>query len=302
MSMQVGNAPVSWGVFETDAPWTTTPPYGQVMDEMRAAGYVGTELGPYGYYPTEPARLRAELDARGLALASSFVPVDLAGGADPERAVGDAVRVGWLLAALGSRELILADAGHEERKATAGSGAPEPRLTDGQWREAARLVERIARAAGELGLRTVFHHHAGTYVETPDELARLCALTDPGLVGVCLDTGHYVYGGGDPLVAVREYGERVRYVHLKDVWPEKLARVRETRMPMDQAWAYGVFSPLGRGMVDFPAFVEALRAMGYGGWLIVEQDIVLDEQGRAEQPPIEAARESREYLRRECGL
>lgn len=298
----VGNAPVSWGVFEAGPlARRENPPYERVMDEIAATGYYGTELGPYGYFPTDPATLRRALAQRRLALGSAFVPVDIT-GADPEVALEEARTAGRLLAAMGVSQLILADADHSERAATAGRPGAQPQLTDSQWRQAAQLVEWIARDLAGLGLQVVFHHHVGTYVETPDDLRRLLALTDPELVGVCFDTGHYVYGGGDAVEGLRELGSRIRYVHLKDVWPERLARVRAERIPMEQAWELGVFSPLGAGTVDFPAVVEGLRRQDYAGWLIVEQDVVLDERGEATPSPVTGARDSREFLREACGV
>src|SRR5262249_31064700 len=154
----------------------------------------------------------------------------------------------------------------------------------------------------QLGMRVVVHHHAGTFVETPDEIDRLLVATDPELVGLLLDTGHAVYGGADPLEVLRRHGDRVRYLHLQDVRAGELARVRTTGIAMAEAWRHGVFCPLGEGVVDFPRVVEALRSRGYQGWLIVEQDVVPDQAGRLEPEPFDSARRSRRYLREQVGL
>jgi inosose dehydratase len=300
--LRLGNAPVSWGVYEADRP---NPPFGEVLDAIAAAGYAGTELGPYGYLPTEPDALARELTGRGLALGSSFVALPLE---DPERragAVAHALEVARLLASQGVGELIVADDEDAERARIAGRVPADGSAgwSDAEWREAARSLETLARALrDEAGMRVVVHHHAGTFVETPAEIERLLDETDTDLVGLLLDTGHYAYGGGDPLAALARHGRRVRYVHLKDCDAAKLARVRTSDQDMAGAWAGGVFCPLGEGLVDFPRLIETLRGQGYAGWLIVEQDVVPDAQGRLSPDPLDSARKSREYLRKKAGI
>jgi inosose dehydratase len=299
---RVGNAPVSWAVYEADRP---NLPFGSVLDQIAAAGYEGTELGPYGYLPTNPERLAKELALRGLSLGSSFVPLPLEDSACRERAVEKALAVARLLSTQGVGELILADDEDPGRQAIAGRVPRDGSAgwRDPQWREAAATVDAVARALrDELGMRVVVHHHAGTFVETPAEIDRLLEQTDADVVGLLLDTGHAVYGGADPLDLVRRHGSRIRYVHLKDAKAEELAHVRASDVSMEEAWRRGVFCPLGAGVVDFPRVVEALRSIGYSGWLIVEQDVVPDAAGRLSPDPLESARESRAYLREKTGL
>jgi inosose dehydratase len=300
--MRVGNAPVSWGVYEADRP---NPPFAQVLDAIARAGYEGTELGPYGYLPTEPAPLGRELAARGLGLGSSFVPIPLEDESARARGVEHALQVARLLASQGVRELIVADDEDPRRARIAGrvAGNGHHGWSDAQWRAAAGTLDALAGALhDQLDMRVVVHHHAGTFVETPAEVDRLLAETDPRRVGLLLDTGHYVYGGGDPLDALERHGARIRYLHLKDVRGTELQRVRSTGIAMDEAWRRGVFCPLGEGVVDFPRVVDALRGRGYDGWLIVEQDVVPDDEGRLRPDPSESAARSRAYLRERCGL
>jgi len=276
-----------------------------VLDGIARAGYAGTELGPFGYLPTSPRELDHELRSRGLSLGSSFVPLPLE---DPSRraaSVRAALDVGRLLSSQRVRELIVADDEDPARAARAGRVPADGSagFDDKQWREAVTTLNAVARALrDELSMTVVVHHHAGTFVETPQEIDRLLAETDPELVGLLLDTGHAVYGGADPLDVLRRHGERVRYVHLKDVRAAELARVRTTDIPMAEAWRRGVFCPLGEGVVDFPRVVESLRSRDYDGWLIVEQDVVPDEDGRLEPEPFDSARRSRRYLRENVGL
>jgi inosose dehydratase len=300
--MRVGNAPVSWGVYEADRP---NPPFADVLDGIARAGYSGTELGPYGYLPTTPKELDHELRSRGLTLGSSFVPLPLEDAARREDSVRAALAVARLLASQRVRELIVADDEDPERQKRAGRvpGDGSAGFDDRQWREAVTTLNAVARALrDELAMSVVVHHHAGTFVETPQEIDRLLAETDPDLVGLLLDTGHAVYGGADPVEVLRRHGRRVRYVHLKDVRSDELAHVRSSDIAMGEAWKRGVFCPLGEGVVDFPGVVESLRSNGYDGWLIVEQDVVPDEQGRLDPEPFASARRSRAYLRDEVGV
>jgi inosose dehydratase len=293
---------VSWAVYEADRP---NPPFATVLDQIAAAGYEGTELGPYGYLPTDPAVLARELSARGLTLGSSFVPLPLEDPSRRARAIESALAVARLLATQGVRELILADDEDPARQKVAGRVPADGRAgwSDAQWGEAARTIDGVARALrAELRMRVVVHHHTGTFLETPAEIDRLLGATDPEGVGLLLDTGHAVYGGADPLDIVRRHGSRIWYVHLKDARADELARVRTTDVTMGEAWRRGVFCPLGEGVVDFPRLVEALRERGYAGWLIVEQDVVPDDSGRLVPDPLESARKSRAYLRERTGL
>jgi inosose dehydratase len=299
--MRVGNAPVSWGVYEADG---KNPPFAQVLDAIARAGYEGTELGPYGYLPTEPAALGRELSARHLRLGSSFVPVPLEDPGRREHSVAAALQVAGLLAAHGVRDLIIADDEDPQRTRIAGRvGRNGGGWDDARWREAVRTLDAIAHAVDRAHhMRVVVHHHAGTFVETPEEIDRLLKETDADRVGLLLDTGHAAYGGGDPVDILRRHRERVRYVHLKDARKDELDRVRRTDITMQEAWKRGVFCPLGEGVVDFPALVETLRGRGYDGWLIVEQDVVPDAQGRLEPEPFQSAVRSREFLREKVGL
>jgi inosose dehydratase len=300
--IHVGNAPVSWGVYEAEhrhVDWI------EVLDAIAEAGYAGTELGPYGYMPTDPDVLRSELAKRGLALGSSYVPLPLSRPEDSERAVARGLEVARLLATQGVTQLICADEGDDGRKEVAGRVAPDGTdgLDDRRWTGAARTLETLARQLrDELGMSIVVHHHAGTYIETAEEIDRLLAMTDPELVGLLLDTGHALFGGAEPLDVLAQHGDRVRYIHFKDADTSVLARVRTGELSMDEAWKAGVFCPLGKGAIAFGEIVERLRAFSYRGWGIVEQDVVPAADGSLHPDPFEAARESRRYLRETAGI
>ena len=276
--IQIANAPCSWGVLEFDMAGQQLQ-YPQVLDEIRATGYSGTELGDYGFMPTEPAALRAEIDARQLALVGAYVPVALADAAAHAAGVADALRTGRLIREAGGGQplIVLADQNGavEQRTRNAGRIGPEDGLDAAGWRAFARGAMEVARAVrDELGLRTVFHHHCAGYVETPAEVDRLLDLTDPVVLGLCLDTGHLTYGGGDPLEALRRYGERVWHVHFKDCHPEIAQTARRDGWDYFEAVRRGVFCELGQGSVDFAAVKRELDGQGYAGWIVVEQDVL----------------------------
>lgn len=299
MSIKVGNAPVSWGVMEV-AGWGKQIPYSQLLDEMAEAGYAGTELGPYGYLPTNPNQLTKELSTRGLQLVASFVPLPLAHAESHEAGYQEAIKVAQLLAQAGARLIVLADEMSEERMAVSGRvDDSKDGMNEQQWEAAAKLLGRIAEACRDLGLPSVFHHHAGTLVETPKEVEQLCERTDPELLGLCLDTGHYFFGGGDPVDAVRLYGTRIRHLHLKDVQLPVLAASRRERIGFLEAVKRGVFCELGAGAIDLNRVVKDLTAGGYSGWAIVEQDV---DTRSEEVMPFQSALRSRQYLRNVIGI
>jgi inosose dehydratase len=294
--IRIANAPCSWGALEFDLA-TPAPGYVQVLDEIAATGYMGTELGDWGFMPTDPAALRAELAARSLTLVAAFVPVALANPAAHADGEAVAVRTARLLAAVAERSplLVLADENGSvsERTRHAGRIRPELGLHDDQWTTFASGAERIARAVRDAtGLRTVFHHHCAGYVETPAEIDALMQRTDPEILGLCLDTGHLIYGGGDPLTVLERYADRIWHVHFKDCDPQIAEQARQQGWDYFEAVRRGIFSELGRGSVDFSTVKQALDERGYHGWIVVEQD-VLPGMGT----PKESAQRNRDYLR-----
>jgi inosose dehydratase len=294
MTIRIASAPVSWGIYEFEGiePKFT---YGQVLDEIAETGYTGIELGPYGYLPTDPAVLREELHKRGLQLLSAFVPVRLVDAAAHDAGAQEALKVGRLLAALGARYVVLADDNGKVPELVKQAGQRSgSKLNAAEWDVFAAGVNTIARRVNdELGLQIVFHHHCAGYVETPDETRELLARTDPDLIGLCLDTGHWHYAGGDAVQCIREFGPRVRYLHFKDCSATIARQCREQKKDYFEAVAAGVFCPLGEGEVDFPAVVAAMQARGYDGWAIVEQDILTDDPGL----PKRCSQANRDYLR-----
>ena len=267
----IGTVPMLW-IHGGPADRPPPPDAATILDEIARLGFEGTQLG--SGFP-EGAQLRDELAGRGLRLAEVYVPIP----ATADGPVADALDVAMehlrRLHDAGGEVLCVAIDGSAERDACAGRTAPPPTpvFTDAAWAALVELLHDIADAAAALGHPTVFHPHAGTFVETPAEVDRLLAATDPLRVGVCLDVGHHIVGGGDPVAAIRALGDRVRHVHLKDVDPAALEVLRAGRFSgLGQAVRHGLFTELGAGALDLDGVLAALVERDYDGWLMVEQD------------------------------
>lgn len=301
--IRFANAPCSWGTIEG---WGQGVPYAQMLDELVQTGYTATELSDYGYMPTEPAQLRFELESRGLTMLGAYEGVNLSDpNAYPD---GEArvLRIAQLLksvADLGDSHwqplAILADQHSlvETRFNHAGRIQPSMMLPD--WRTFATGANRLAKTVLEqTGLRTVFHPHCAGWVETPDEIAAFLDHTDPSLVGLVFDTGHYLFGTGanQPqavLDGLERFKQRIWYMHFKDMNPDLATQARLEGWNYKKSVEHGIFCELGAGIVPFPAVLQKLEQIGYHGWVTVEQD-VLSGMGA----PFDSANRNRQYLKR----
>ncbi|KAB5486117.1 MULTISPECIES: sugar phosphate isomerase/epimerase family protein [Flagellimonas] len=296
--IKIANAPCSWGALEFDLEEKSEEiGFEQVLDEIKETGYLGTELGDWGYMPTNPNLLRKEITKRDLQLLGAFVPVALADASKHLEGLESAMRVANLMhkAGYGDAFIVLADdnASVAERTKNAGRITPEMGLSQAQWEVFAKGANQIARAVKDaFGIRTVFHHHCAGYVETPQEIDTLMELTDPDLVGLCLDMGHYAFGGGDPVKALKTYRDRIWHVHFKDYDPVAAQESRKEDGDYFDAIQRGVFCELGKGAVDFKAVVDLLNDTGYDDWVVVEQDI-LPGMGN----PKACAKANRDYIK-----
>ena len=289
------SAPVSWGVQDDPGPaWEQ--PYERILEEIVSAGFTGAELGPYGYLPTDSAVLKKALQAKGLKLLSSFVPVPITDSSKTASVVQHVRRVGSLLSAMGAELLVLSDCQSQERRRIAGAVPVDGSKSLGaaQWKQVGAVIAEVERVAAEFGLRLVFHPHVATFVETPLEVECLFEALAGSHVGLCLDTGHCVYGGGDPSEEARKYCSLLRYVHIKDVNASVLGEARCRKLDFEAAVGAGVFSQIGDGCIDFDGFFRFLAESRYSGWAIVEQDVIY---GKTTVPPVESMRASLNYLK-----
>jgi inosose dehydratase len=295
----VGNAPCSWGTLEFKGTGSEQIGFSRMLDELADTGYSGTELGDWGYMPTDPPALRNELSKRNLVMLGAFVPVALKDPAALSSGIANAVKTARLLAAIATNPapfLVLADNNGTvlNRTQLAGRITPALGLSPAEWKIFASGAEAVAGAVlKETGLKTVFHHHCAGYIETHDEIAMLLKLTDPGKLGLVFDTGHYTYGSGgaDAVEALDRFRERIWYIHLKDCQPGIAAQAREQEWDYFEALRRGIFCELGKGAVDFPRLLRRLAEWNYAGYMLVEQD-VLPGMGS----PKESARRNRAYL------
>ncbi len=300
----VGNAPCSWGTLEFEGGQTGRLTHSRMLDELVETGYIGTELGDWGFMPSEPDALRHELHSRALTMTGAFVPVDFRDADAHSAGEAMAVRTATLLAAVADPAkppfLVLADDNckNPQRTQHASRATTDMMLSDVDWATFAAGVNRIAQAVRRAtGLRSVFHHHGGGFVETPAEIDRLLALTDPGMVGLVFDTGHYVFGAGAQgaaglIAAMDRWAPRIWYVHLKDCSVELLTRSAREGWDYHTAISHGVFCELGQGAVPFVDVKRWLDRTGYAGFVTVEQDI-LPGMGA----PKASARRNRDYLK-----
>lgn len=283
-TIKIAGAPISWGVCEVPG-WGYQLDPQRVLTEMRETGLTATELGPEGFLPADTAELQSVLTLHGLACVGGFVPVvlhnadhdpadDLAGPLDSLVAAGAGVVV--LAAATGSD-------GYDSR----------PVLDDDQWATLLSNLDRLASIVAARGLLAVLHPHVGTMVETRDDVDRVLA---GSAIPLCLDTGHLLIGGTDPLELAKAVPHRIAHTHLKDVDAALAAKVQSGAISYTDAVKAGMYTPLGTGDVDIAGIVSVLRDNGFDGWFVMEQDTILDD-APAGDGPVADVRTSVAYLR-----
>lgn len=292
MTISIGNAPCSWGVEFADDP--RNPPWQRVLDECKAAGYDGIELGPIGFMPEDPAVLGDALASRALQLIGGVVfrPFH-----DPDKweDVKDAsIRTCRSLVAHGAEHLVLIDSISPRRAPTAGRPLEAEQMTKSEWEGFASRFRDVARMGSEeYGLTVSLHPHAAGFMDFETEIERLLVDVDAGLLKLCLDTGHSHYAGFDPVAFMKRHRNRLAYVHFKDIDPRVKANVVSNRTDFYEACGQGIFSNLGKGMTNFEAVRQLLIETGFDGWCTVEQDC--DPAGPTS--PVDDARSNRDYLR-----
>jgi inosose dehydratase len=287
-TLKIAGAPISWGVCEVPG-WGYQLTPRRVLAEMRDVGLAATELGPEGFLPSDPGELTALLHSYGLSCVGTFAPVllhdarhdplpDIAGPVDALLACGADVLV--LAAATGTD-------GYDSR----------PTLDADQWATLLDNLDRLAAAAAKRGVLAVLHPHVGTMVETRGDVERVLAGSQ---IKLCLDTGHLLIGGTDPLQLAREVPGRIAHAHLKDVDAGLAARVQAGELTYTEAVRDGMYTPLGGGDVDIAGIVTALRSNGFDGWFVMEQDTILDSEP-TDEGPLRDVRASVAYMRDVCG-
>jgi inosose dehydratase len=261
--LRLAGAPISWGVSEVPG-WGYQLEPDTVLAQMRDLGLVATEYGPAGFLPADPGQRAATLGRYGLSAIGGFVPVVLHDPAADPRAQIERALTGF--AAAHAEVLVLA--------AVTGNDGYDaaPQLDSDGWSTLLSSLDLARARAAEIGLVVALHPHVGTMIERRDEVHRVL---DGCGIGLCLDSGHLLIGGTDPVELARQAPERIAHAHLKDVDASWAERVRDGRASYTEAVAAGMYRPLGQGDVDIAGLVRALRASGYDGWYVLEQDTVL---------------------------
>lgn len=279
--MQFGNAPCSWGIFYPD-----TPPYGPdtYLDEVAAAGFKTTELGPFGFLPRDPERLKAALDQRGLSLVGS-VHVHTFSDPDSGPYLMDTLRqLAPLLKSAGAKRLVLMDEGNVYPDDAIGV------LSESQWAAAMGMLEHARKmVADEFGLTVSFHPHIATAIEFEAQIDRMLDQTG---IALCFDTGHHAFWGQDPLAYMAKVWDRIDYMHLKNVDRAVRQRVLDKELGVRQSFAAGVMCPLPDGVVDIAAVIAFLKDRNFEGPIVVEQDPAED----AAETPGALAKRNHDFL------
>ena len=269
-------------------------PFGQCVSEMALAGFQGCSIGHK--YPKDPAELKAALELRSLRVSEPWTSTYFTINGMEQQTIDAFEETLSFIKAAGGTELVVAELGGSSHVLPIALFDNRPVFDDRQWEQLANGLNRLGKIAVDSGMRLSYHHHMGTGVMTRADVDRLMASTDPGLVHLLLDTGHMAFAGDDPVAAAQAYADRIGHVHLKDIRPEVVSRVREERLSFQQGIENGVFTVPGDGALDFVPVLEALGSAGYEGWLVVEA-----EQGPAKANPLEYALKARAYLREVLG-
>ena len=281
----VANAPISYGAFElTVGIYPNVPDGVGVLDRVRDAGYAGVDLGPVGYFGLG-AEIAENLRSRGLGLTGGYLELPFH---DPSGMPAAMVELASLVDVFDAAAPVNVELGLPAprptiavislpyRRAVPGRAVNEPELgySEEQWATFAEQAEIAAKYCRDRGYSPVFHNETGTNVEAPWELEKVLELTSYDL---CLDTGHLIACGGDPVASLRKWSDRVTHIHVKSAYRSRMQDLIDKNGDVEMIWSQKIFAPLGEGDLDLPALASAIRDINYEGWIVVEQDIFPDE-------------------------
>ena len=265
--------------------------YDQVLSEMADLGFTGTEVSRK--FPKEKGVLKKVLAARGMTLITQWKTVLFSDPSYREQELQDYREHVLFLKEMGCKVVSTCEGGgslHWDPRRSAHATEVTP-LDDRGWKSLAEGLNLAGEICHENGMKLVYHHHAGTVVERPEDIERLMSLTDPELVYLLFDTGHAYYGGNDPLTVLRTYFDRIPYVHLKDVRQDVLMQARKEGVDFLTRVKRGVFTVPGDGCIDFVPILKELLERGYDGWALIEA-----EQDPTVANPYEYAKKAKAYI------
>ena len=290
MTLKLANAPCSWGVEFAGSP--DNPTWQQVLEEIQGAGFTGTELGPIGYMPEDAIMLKEQLDQHQLHVIAGTLFQHLHDADKYKEIIDIAHRTCSLLSKLDAEYLVVISHVASPRTEQAGQMTTATRLDAGTWQHMISTIDECARICLDYGITPTLHSHTGSYLEYEDELTRAAEELSEERVKLCIDTGHCLYAGMDPAEIIKRYGDRVAYLHMKDINPTVYQSVIENGTDFYSAVKQGVFCPIGQGAVNFTEVKQALTDIQFGGWMTVEQDT----DPLSGNKPLQYAIESQQYL------
>lgn len=292
--VKLGIAPIAWT--NDDLPELGGEnTFEQCVSEMALAGFTGSEVG--NKYPKDPAELKKALDLRGIQICNAWFSSFLT--TKPlQETIDEFIKHRDFLHAMGAKMIGVAEQGHSiQGMMEVPVLTQKPVFTEEEWEKLARGLEKLAELAAEKGMLVSYHHHMGTGVQTLEEVDKLMEMTDPNLVHLLFDSGHFTFSGENPEEALRKHVKRVKHVHLKDVRKEVLDKVKAENLSFLQAVKQGAFTVPGDGMIDFEPLFKLLHENNYEGWFVVEA-----EQDPAKANPLEYAMKARKYITEKTGL
>ncbi len=284
---RIAGAPVSWGVIEVPD-WGYQISADRVLREAASLGMTALEAGPEGFLPDDPAEVSDLLSKYNLKLVGGFVPAVLHEANLREKELAHVEERARFFATAGADVLVLAaDTEAEDYERVA-------ELDEGGWDTLFDSLKRVEEICERHGLMATLHHHYGTVIENDDQVKRFLEGSEMGL---CLDTGHLIIGGSDPVEIASIAGDRINHVHFKDVDNAVAERLGARELTFKEAAQKGAFRPIGNGDVDIGAVVDRLESAGYSGWYVLEQDTVVESEPDEGEGPIVEIRQSLEDLR-----
>jgi len=271
---QLASAPINWGI----GPVTPDGPAPDaILDAVVEAGYVGCELGTYGLFGTTPDDVMSRFRPRNLALVTTWHEVDMARPLSTD-ATAEIRHLLDLLVAGGASVILVSDLITEERNRVVArvDDHPETWWSDRDWSQVRQTLRDVAAIAAEYDVQVAIHPHVGGHIESGSEIRRVLDLTAGDPIKLCLDTGHIRIGGSDPIALIARECDRLVHVHAKDVDGAVLGRLKRSEIAVSEAVGAGLFADLGRGIVDWQGLKQGLAACGYRGWVVAEQDRLLE--------------------------
>lgn len=291
MTIKIANAPCSWGVdYSGDL---NNPKWENVINEISEAGYLYSELGPYGYFPTDYKIIKNKLDPLNLKIIGGFI-FDNIHEPSQHKIILDKIKKSCeLLKNLNSNFFVIIDHISEERMKTSGNEKNSPILDSDKYNAMCNFITEISKISyEEYGLMPVLHPHAGSYIEYESEIDNLLDSVNSNYLGLCLDTAHLYYSAVNPYNAIIKYSSKIKHMHFKDINQKILEEVYKNKIDFDSAVKMNVFCPLGSGVIDFKKILNNLDNIDYDGFATIEQDIDPAEGLN----PLEYAKQSLEFL------